>query len=230
MTTTKKGRTARTTTTTTEAPEAPALTRGTLKALGYRIGDTARLAVWSGTLVRSTTLPPHAACQDLLVGTRNGSTVLTFTAADGSAVGGYGVATKVWGVPASQVPAGMAAAIAAAVAETAATGAPAAVKASRTPGATREMERQAKRTAKAAAAATPAAPSRDGYAVRWPKGAVDLLQRQEGVDGPAWLVLCKTHNETTPATSGKAADALATRAARPAWCGGCAASAKAAGK
>ena len=54
----------------------------------------------------------------------------------------------------------------------------------------------------------------------------DLLKRTDGwrtanPDSPAWLVRCNTHNTTTPATGGKAGDALGTKAGRLTWCKGC---------
>lgn len=101
MTTTKTSRTARTTTTTTPAAETPV--RATIKGLGYRVGDTARLMVFQGRVGTD----PKAniglfSATDVVIGARNGSTVLTFTTLDGVELATQGgVATKVWGIPAA---------------------------------------------------------------------------------------------------------------------------------
>ena len=74
------------------------------------------------------------------------------------------------------------------------------------------------------------APAPEGYEIRWPKGGYDLLKRtdQAPEGSPAWLVRCNAHGTTTPNTgTGKAGDALGTKAGRLGWCSGCQADAKA---
>lgn len=68
-----------------------------------------------------------------------------------------------------------------------------------------------------------AAKAPEGYDIRWPKPAFDLLKRNDSApDGsPAWLVRCNSHGTTTPAAGTRAADKLGTRAGRLAWCSGC---------
>jgi hypothetical protein len=76
-----------------------------------------------------------------------------------------------------------------------------------------------------AAASTNAAKRTDvpkGYTVRWRKGACDLLKRDAGVDGPAWLTLCVEHGTTKPADSQRAAKSQGWTAKRVAWCKSCA--------
>ena len=62
-----------------------------------------------------------------------------------------------------------------------------------------------------------------GYMIRWPKPAFDLLKRtdQAPEGSPAWLVRCNSHGTTTPAKDTRAADKLGTRAGRLGWCKGC---------
>lgn len=67
------------------------------------------------------------------------------------------------------------------------------------------------------------APAPEGYSIRWPKPAFDLLKRDDSApeDSPAWLVRCNAHGTTTPAKDTRAADKLGTRAGRLTWCKGC---------
>jgi len=67
------------------------------------------------------------------------------------------------------------------------------------------------------------APAPDGYSIRWPKPAFDLLKRDDSAPegSPAWLVRCNAHGTTTPAADTKAADKLGTKAQRPGWCKDC---------
>ena len=67
------------------------------------------------------------------------------------------------------------------------------------------------------------APAPEGYSIRWPKPAFDLLKRDDSAPegSPAWLVMFNAHGTTTPAKDTKAADKLGTRASRLAWCSGC---------
>lgn len=67
------------------------------------------------------------------------------------------------------------------------------------------------------------APAPEGYSIRWPKPAFDLLKRDDSAPegSPAWLVRCNAHGTTTPAKDTKAADKLGTRASRLTWCKGC---------
>lgn len=76
------------------------------------------------------------------------------------------------------------------------------------------------------------APAPDGYSIRWPKPAFDLLKRDDSAPegSPAWLVRCNAHGTTTPAKDTRAADKLGTRAGRLTWCKGCKADAARAAK
>lgn len=76
------------------------------------------------------------------------------------------------------------------------------------------------------------APAPEGYSIRWPKPAFDLLKRTaEAPEGsPAWLVRCNSHGTSTPAADTKAADKLGTKAGRLTWCRGCKADAAKAAK
>ena len=67
------------------------------------------------------------------------------------------------------------------------------------------------------------APAPEGYEIRWPKPAFDLLKRtdQAPEGSPAWLVRCNLHLTTTQAKDTRAADKLGTRAGRLTWCKGC---------
>jgi hypothetical protein len=67
------------------------------------------------------------------------------------------------------------------------------------------------------------APAPEGYSIRWPKPAFDLLKRDDSApeDSPAWLVRCNAHGTTTPAADTRAAEKLGTRAGRLTWCQGC---------
>jgi hypothetical protein len=62
----------------------------------------------------------------------------------------------------------------------------------------------------------------DGYTVRWPHPAYDLLlTTDKTADRPAWLCRCNTHGKTTPVASGKDGDAKGKAAERAGWCSGC---------
>jgi hypothetical protein len=67
------------------------------------------------------------------------------------------------------------------------------------------------------------APAPEGYSIRWPKPAFDLLKRDDSAPegSPAWLVRCNAHGTTTEAKDTKAADKLGTKAGRLTWCKGC---------
>jgi len=67
------------------------------------------------------------------------------------------------------------------------------------------------------------APAPEGYSIRWPKPAFDLLKRDDSAPegSPAWLVRCNVHGTTTPAKDTRAADRLGTRAGRLTWCPAC---------
>jgi hypothetical protein len=86
-----------------------------------------------------------------------------------------------------------------------------------------------KSTAKATTATTSAAKRSTtktagvpkGYTVRWKKGACDLLKRDAGVEGPAWLTLCVEHGTTKPADSQRAAKSQGWTAKRVEWCAPC---------
>jgi hypothetical protein len=88
-----------------------------------------------------------------------------------------------------------------------------------------EAEPQARLTAadRLADALKTHAPAPEGYSIRWPKPAFDLLKRDDSAPegSPAWLVRCNAHGTTTPAKDTKAADKLGTRASRLGWCKGC---------
>jgi hypothetical protein len=100
--------------------------------------------------------------------------------------------------------------------------------------ASQEAEPKARLTAAArlADALKTHAPAPDGYSIRWPKPAFDLLKRDDSAPegSPAWLVRCNSHGTTTPAAGTRAADKLGTRAGRLTWCKGCKADAAKAAK
>jgi hypothetical protein len=71
-------------------------------------------------------------------------------------------------------------------------------------------------------------PAPEGYALRWPKPAYDLLKAVAKVEGQApWLVRCNAHGTTTSAQDTRQADSLGTVANRPNWCPQCKADAAA---
>ena len=62
----------------------------------------------------------------------------------------------------------------------------------------------------------------DGYTVRWPHPAYDLLlTTDKTAERPAWLCRCNIHGNTTPVASGKDGDAKGKAAERAGWCSGC---------
>jgi hypothetical protein len=66
------------------------------------------------------------------------------------------------------------------------------------------------------------APAPEGYEIRWPKPAFDLLKRLAShPDLQPWLVRCNTHGTTTQAKDTREGDSLGTAARRPEWCPGC---------
>ena len=85
------------------------------------------------------------------------------------------------------------------------------------------LQAQAEQAQSDADAAKAHQPAPQGYMIRWPKPAFDLLKRtdQAPEGSPAWLVRCNSHGTTTPAKDTRAADKLGTRAGRLTWCKGC---------
>ena len=85
------------------------------------------------------------------------------------------------------------------------------------------LQAQAGQTQADADAAKAHQPAPQGYMIRWPKPAFDLLKRtdQAPEGSPAWLVRCNAHGTTTPAVNTRVADKLGTKAQRPGWCKGC---------
>ena len=62
----------------------------------------------------------------------------------------------------------------------------------------------------------------DGYTVRWPHPAYDLLlTTDKTAERDAWLCRCNIHGKTTPVASGKDGDAKGKAAERATWCSGC---------
>jgi len=62
----------------------------------------------------------------------------------------------------------------------------------------------------------------DGYTVRWPHPAYDLLlTTDKTAERDAWLCRCNEHGKTTPVASGKDGDAKGRAAERATWCSGC---------
>jgi hypothetical protein len=70
------------------------------------------------------------------------------------------------------------------------------------------------------------APAPEGYEIRWPKPAFDLLKRTDGwrtahPDSNPWLVRCNAHGTTTKASDTKEGDKLGSKAGRLTWCKKC---------